>query len=908
MTAPLDRLAAALADRYKIERELGQGGMATVYLAEDVKHHRKVAVKVLRPELAATMGSDRFAREIEVAARLTHPHILGLIDSGDAEGFFYYVMPYVEGETLRDRLARAGELPVPDTVRLLGEIADALAVAHHAGVVHRDIKPENILLSGRHAMVMDFGVAKAVTEASGRQQLTTAGVALGTPAYMAPEQATADPHLDGRVDIYALGVVGYEMLTGHPPFHGLDPQQTLAAHVTQAPVVVGQQRPGLSPALESVVMRCLAKRPADRWQTADELVAALEPLATPSGGMTPTHTKPIAVVAAAAGPPRRLAYGVGVAALVAVLGWVGWRALKPGPSVIRIANIRQVSREPEPEIHVAISPDGQEVAYQSGYANSPHIVVRDVTGGRPLPLTGDWQGAQLFPAWMPDGRSITFLNAGTTTDHEAGPWKLPRLGGQAVALDSADQLLLNRGFTIVVRGDSAFARRADRGETLLRAGLQGLHSAVWRMDGSALAYVVGNTEYLGNWGNVAPSEIWVTPIGGTPVRVTDSTSLNVSPAWLPDGTLLFVSNRDGARDIYAVRLDRSGAPRERPLRLTTGLEAYSVAVSADGRTAAYDRFILRRNIYAIPIPKSGSVSLRDARAITTGSQTIENLDLSADGKWLAFDSNIEGNQEIFVMPAGGGEPRQVTRGPGDNFSPDFSPDGREITFHSTRNATRDIYVINTDGSGEQRLSSDGEQSYHPAFSPDGLSIAYGNTSGTIDLLHRDARAAPWQAPKRLSIDTGFAPRWSPDGSRLTYDIRTDRGGIGIFPLGGTARMVIAGRGLWPDWSVDGQLIYFRAKGPDNIEGVYAVAANRGTPRLLVRFDDPAQSVFPGSVLVGNGMFYFAVGEVESDIYVMDLETPWPSPSRVSPRPSPTATASSASSVRAAWPRCTSPRT
>jgi eukaryotic-like serine/threonine-protein kinase len=297
----LARLAAALSDRYRLERELGAGGMATVYLAEDLKHHRKVAVKVLRPDLAATLGSDRFLREIEVAARLQHPHILGVLDSGDAQGFFYYVMPYVEGETLRDRLTRTGELPVTEAVRLLGEITEALAVAHGAGVVHRDIKPENILLSGRHAMVMDFGVAKAVTEASGRQQLTTAGVALGTPAYMAPEQASADPQMDGRVDIYAVGVMGYEMLSGFTPFHGLNPQQTLAAHVMREPTPLGQQRAGLSPVLEAVIMRCLAKRPADRFQTADELEAALEPLATPSGGMTPTHTQPVA----AAGPDWR---------------------------------------------------------------------------------------------------------------------------------------------------------------------------------------------------------------------------------------------------------------------------------------------------------------------------------------------------------------------------------------------------------------------------------------------------------------------------------------------------------------------------------------------------------------------------------------------------------------------------
>ena len=350
MNDPRSRLAAALADRYRIERELGQGGMATVYLAEDLKHHRKVAVKVLRPDLAATLGDERFTREIEVAARLQHPHILGVLDSGQAvvgressvasdsrttddsrpTTFFYYVMPYVEGETLRDRLARGGELPIPEAVRLLGEIADALSVAHRAGVVHRDIKPENVLLSGRHAMVMDFGVAKAVSEASGRQQLTTAGVALGTPAYMAPEQASADPHMDGRVDIYAMGVLAYEMLTGHTPFPGLNPQQTLAAHVTQTPIPVGQQRDGLSPALEAVVMRCLAKRPADRFQTADDLVSALEPLATPSGGMTPTHTQPVAAAAAPSGsrPGRRIYVVAAAAAVVAMAAalavWQPW--------------------------------------------------------------------------------------------------------------------------------------------------------------------------------------------------------------------------------------------------------------------------------------------------------------------------------------------------------------------------------------------------------------------------------------------------------------------------------------------------------------------------------------------------------------------------------------------------------
>src|SRR6059058_2973573 len=219
--------------------------MATVYLAEDPKHHRRVAVKVLRPELAATLGAERFTREIDTAAQFQHPHILPLLDSGEAGGFLYYVMPYVEGESLRDRLAHQGELPIHDVVKILTEIADALAYAHAHGVVHRDIKPDNVLLSGRHALVMDFGVAKALSEATGRQQLTTAGIALGTPAYMAPEQAAADPHLDHRVDIYALGVLAYELLTGRPPFIGLTPQEVLAAQVTQAPDPVQHHRPGV---------------------------------------------------------------------------------------------------------------------------------------------------------------------------------------------------------------------------------------------------------------------------------------------------------------------------------------------------------------------------------------------------------------------------------------------------------------------------------------------------------------------------------------------------------------------------------------------------------------------------------------------------------------------------------------
>ena len=292
MMTPADRLAAALSGSYRIEREVGVGGMATVYLAHDIKHDRKVALKILRPELTAAMGTDRFPREIHIIAQMQHPHILPLYDSGAADGFLYYVMPFVDGESLRAKLTRTGPLPINEAVRLLHEITDALSYAHARGIVHRDIKPDNVMLSGRHAAVTDFGVAKAVSASAG-DALTTVGIAVGTPHYMAPEQAMAEANLDHRVDLYALGVLGYEILTGHPPFEATTAQAILSAHVLEQPKDVREWRANVPPILAEALLKCLAKNPADRWQSADELLAQLELVATtPSGGVTPTMTRP----------------------------------------------------------------------------------------------------------------------------------------------------------------------------------------------------------------------------------------------------------------------------------------------------------------------------------------------------------------------------------------------------------------------------------------------------------------------------------------------------------------------------------------------------------------------------------------------------------------------------------------
>jgi serine/threonine-protein kinase len=346
VTDPIDRVRAALAGSYAIVREVGQGGMATVYLANDLKHDREVALKVLRPELAAAMGADRFLREIRIVAQLSHPHILPLHDSGEADGLLFYVMPFVDGESLREKLQRDGAFTVHETVRILREVADALAYAHGRGIVHRDIKPDNVMLSRRHAIVTDFGVAKAVSEASDRQ-LTTVGVALGTPAYMSPEQATGEDDIDHRSDIYSLGVLGYEMLAGAPPFERPTPRAVLSAHVLDRPDVITTKRGEVPPVLAELIMRCLNKQRDDRWQSADHLLPLLEAAGTTSGGMTPTHTRPLDAATIRRGSRRRFLGAAAGTAIVALAGFGIWTTLSgdslPGPDRIAVLPINDRS-------------------------------------------------------------------------------------------------------------------------------------------------------------------------------------------------------------------------------------------------------------------------------------------------------------------------------------------------------------------------------------------------------------------------------------------------------------------------------------------------------------------------------------------------------------------------------------
>jgi serine/threonine-protein kinase len=349
--ATFERVREAFAGSYEVEREVGQGGMATVYLARDLKHARPVALKVLRPELASAMGGDRFPREIQIVAQLAHPHILPLHDSGELGGFLFYVMPFVEGESLRQKLLREGRLPLREAVRILREVVDALAYAHERGIIHRDIKPDNVMLTGRHALVTDFGVAKAVS-AAGADRLTTVGLALGTPAYMSPEQAMGETDLDPRSDIYSLGAMAYEMLVAEPPFGRPTAQAVLSAHVLDAPPDIASKRDDVPPALRDLIARCLAKEKSARWQSAEEMLPVLENVLTPSGGLTPTSTRPVNVVskapgAPAAAPSRRWVIGAVAGAALALAGFGTWRLLgaegAPGPNRMAVLAITDVS-------------------------------------------------------------------------------------------------------------------------------------------------------------------------------------------------------------------------------------------------------------------------------------------------------------------------------------------------------------------------------------------------------------------------------------------------------------------------------------------------------------------------------------------------------------------------------------
>jgi tRNA A-37 threonylcarbamoyl transferase component Bud32 len=411
MTTDPARLTAALADRYRIERELGQGGMATVYLAQDLRHDRKVAVKVLRPELAAVIGAERFLSEIKTTANLQHPHILPLFDSGAANSFLFYVMPFIEGESLRDRLNREKQLPVNDAIRIATEVAGALDYAHRHGVIHRDIKPENILLHDGRALVADFGIALAASKA-GSTRMTETGMSLGTPHYMSPEQAMGERDITARSDVYALGCVTYEMLVGDPPFTGSTAQAIVAKVLTEKPAPPSRSRDTVPESIDAAVLTALAKLPADRYASAAAFSEALN-----GSGSTRGMPRPQRVARDGGRHRRLLLAGVVVVGLAMLAAW-GWlRPAAPEPAGVRKVDVVLPDSAPVEFIGeatigvgqtaIAISPDGRTLAYIAGGGPRPRIYVRPLDRFEATPLPGT-EGA-FHPFFSPDGGWIGFF-------------------------------------------------------------------------------------------------------------------------------------------------------------------------------------------------------------------------------------------------------------------------------------------------------------------------------------------------------------------------------------------------------------------------------------------------------------------------------------------------------------------
>jgi serine/threonine-protein kinase len=869
---------------YEVTGLLGRGGMATVYLAQDHKHHRRVAVKVLHAEVAAAVRREWFLREINTAAGLHHPHILALHDSGDVDGLLYYVMPHVEGESLRQRLSREGRIPLASARRIAQEVAGALDYAHRQGVVHRDIKPENILLQDGQAVVADFGIARAI--ATGAASAGTAGTipAMGTPAYMSPEQASSlDTVIDGRTDIYALGCVLYEMLTGQPPFTGKSTQEILARHAREPVLSLPTAGGAIAPVVERAVVRALAKLPTDRFASAAEFGSAL------------TRTEEFAGEGSRWRRARRWIFGAGVLS-VTLAGLIALGAHRQVE--VRLGHRSPLTVYPGLEIDAAISPDGRFLAYAAGSMPQFVIYVRPNAGGTPVRLAPALPYPQRFPTWSPDGRRILFRSP-------RGIEVISALGGDATVLIRDPSVLQpkrrklwersaalmpgawspdGRRF-IYVRSDSLYIAGIDGGPSRLVAQGGEPHLPVWSPDGHWIAFVRGNRQSLEPgfyFGNVGKSAVWlVRSSGGEPIPVTDDRSSSTSPAWLPDGrALLFVSDRDGGRDIHLARLSETGRRASTSTRLTTGLNPWAISLSPDGRHLVYSLFSESSNVWTLPIPSRSPVSVSEAQPVTAGNQVIEGFDVSPDGRWLAFDTDRSGNPDIYRVPVEGGEAEQLTTDPGDDFGPLWSPDGREIAFHAVRLGLRHVFVMSARGEQRVQVTQGSEDERSPVWLHGGHGILFIRNFSRADkelrVVFRDADGR-WGVPRTVLRGDILQVAVSPEGGQLAFS--SNRGlNIGT-STGDSARILVpvndAATQLRPSylgWSADSREIYYLALDPADRATIWSVPWGGGIPRLLVRFDDPSKAWHRYGFRVSGGRFYLTLGDRQSDIWQMEVIT------------------------------------
>ena len=855
MTAIPSTLELALAGRYAIERELGEGGMAVVYLAQDLRHHRKVAVKVLRPELAAVIGAERFLAEIRTTANLQHPHILPLFDSGIAgrneesepahpatlatlaapATFLYYVMPYVEGENLRDRLTREKQLPIPDVVRIAKEVASALDYAHRHGVIHRDIKPENILLHDGRPMVADFGIALAVSAAAGGR-MTETGLSLGTPHYMSPEQATAEKELSNRSDIYSLGCVLYEMLTGSPPHVGATAQQIIMKIVTEDAAPVTKLRKSVPTNVAAAANKELEKLPADRFESAKAFADALgNPGFTVAG--TSMHAR------ASMPDPRwrrRFMVLAGATAIALAAGLLSWRfgRDRSGHPTTRF-DLVLGEVVPSTGSDVVISPDGSMVAVAGTLNGEQAIYLRRLDGDpefRKVPGTENGVGS---PSFSPDNKAIAFRRQ---SDFKL--LRIPVSGGNTIDLGqlartifpfahwgSPDRIVYNAGAST---GPAMVAATGGRPDTL---GLPGAARTPFLLpDGSGLLYNRGRQG----------GELSVLDF-----RTDSSTRLlpfAVQPNYVASGHLLYIGENGG---LYAAPFDLgrhriTGDPIQVLGQVGAGILTRGYSVSSDGVLLYHDA----------PSTIGALATLQSRFVIVTPGGPTDTLRLppgqyqdprfSPDGRSIAYEfrSGASGATFIYTFDLVSGTNTQITF-EGDSDDPVWSPDGKLIAFTmSTAEAAEDIFLKPANNSRPEEVLLSRPQNQNPIAWPDSATILFTTAEfGSEDLYAMAPRKGEQPRPYLQAPwgETDIAV--SPDG-RLAA-VRTLESGapdlwIRDYPVAQGKWKVSSGTGAnltEPRWSRDGKYLWFWRQIAGATDTLYKVRVDR-TPGVVIRAPEP----------------------------------------------------------------------
>ena len=769
---PPAALRTALADRYAVGAEVGRGGMATVYAAEDLRHSRRVALKVLDPQLGAMLGAERFLAEIQVTAGLQHPNLVPLFDSGEAEGMLYYVMPLVEGASLRARLEREPQLPVDEAVRIVSVIAGALDYAHRHGVVHRDLKPENILLHDGQPLVADFGIALAVARAGG-SNLTATGMSLGTPRYMSPEQAAADANVDGRSDIYSLACVLYELLVGDPPFTGSSAQAIIAKVISEVPSSVRIVRPTIPAHIDAALTRALAKVPADRYATAREFADAL--VSTSTAELTGSR-------APATRWRRTTRVVLGAAAIigVAIAVWPGSREPE-APSWFVYDNLIDQSLGST----VTITPDGRALVYTGTVAAGRPFMLRPVGQLAARAIAGT-EGASM-PYVSPSGRRLAFISGGIKTASIDG-------GGAA---DLLDRRSLN-------------PLRFLRDQPAWRYG-----NGAWVGDSAIVLDAGGNT-----WG------LWKhAPGGGKAVALTRPDSArggykHASPLLLPDGrAVVFTAGNCSGPRLVAGELAIAS--------LTTGTESFSpfvlLGVPARRAIAFVDGWLLYiradgGGIMAVQLDvERRRISGTPVSVLVDDKGNLESASL-ADNGTLLYVRRPQANSPVLVDTSGG--VHLVLAGVDKSFMyPRISPDGKRFAVQVTAWCGEDLWVYDIASRTPTQLTTTGK-ALHPTWTPDGHHIVFmrGGFAGLASQpVDGGAEAETFQG-----TEGAFAPTVTPDGHSALYQRNTD-GSIWSAPLrgAGTLRKVLddsVTRYTMPALSPDGRWLAYvsNATGRDEV--------------------------------------------------------------------------------------------